>query len=120
MEFEVVDIPNITDGDTLWVVRRRVVEELETGLLIYQDFPGGIKVRLHDNKNGLNTPEKKDKDAWLRAKKDLQYWVGVHLNERKRLVDYGKDGFGRRLANIFVGEAGVVEFMVAKGWSTYK
>lgn len=98
--YRVLDIPNIVDGDTLWVVRERVVGRMHgmrmqarrqvgesegmalwavpdvvngVGMLqVSRDYAGGRKIRLHDGLRGLNTPEESvNKLGWNSARLDL-------------------------------------------------
>ncbi len=105
--YKVLSIPHVTDGDTLWVQRERLVgrawgfrkppadrllgeaEGMEliarprvmwsgTDLFI-RDYAGGTKVRLHDGGKGLQCPEKNiNRLGWNTARNDLLAYVGQH------------------------------------------
>jgi hypothetical protein len=123
--YKVMSIPNVVDGDTLWVRRiRRVgpmigmgwrpnevhigeVDGVELvalrreGLvgmdLFERDYLGGSKVRLHDGGKGLNTPEKNiNRLGWNTARIDLLDWVKRHtMSDGETAVLLDLHTFGR-------------------------
>lgn len=118
--YQVVAVPNVVDGDTLWVVRRRPIGDVEGGTILYEDNVGGVKVRLHDGKLGLNTPEKADAGRWSDARADLTRWVTGNLPAGLELLVYGRDMYGRLMGNLHAPAGDVVTYMVGMGWPTYK
>lgn len=127
--YRVLDIPHVVDGDTLWVVRQRLVgrmhgmrlqasrqvgevegvalwavPDLENGvgmLQVQRDYAGGRKIRLHDGFRGLNTPEEStNKLGWNTARLDLLAWVDEHRGEALELRSYGIDKYGRLLGDL--------------------
>lgn len=127
--YKILDIPYVTDGDSLWVVRERSVGDADGLEILQRDYAGGRKIRLDDFADGLNTPEKKkDPLGYAAARADLQGWVnafkltrdftGRHLT----LVTKGKkDQYGRLLANIVhPDDSTVVQYMRNLGWRSYK
>lgn len=122
--YQVVNVPYVVDGDTLWVVRRRSVGDVEGGTILYEDNAGGVDVRLHDGGLGLNTPEKhgagSDPVRWAAARADLTAWVAANLPSGLELRVYGRDKYGRLMGNLHSPTGDVVSHMVGRGWSTYR
>ncbi len=104
-EYEIIEVPFVRDGDTLWVRRRRVVGDVEGMSLISEDYAGGVAVRLDDGLQGVNTPEKrKDPAGWEEARLDLQslvdtLWTRGDPNPILRVYDLS-GVFGRILGDI--------------------
>lgn len=123
---DVLSIPYIVDGDTLWAVRHRVIGEHDNQLVVIHDKTGGTKVRLHDGAFGLNTPEKsKDPSGWAAARLDVEEWIesAISVGERIQLFDYGngkRDSFGRLLGDIVADSKSLIAHMRAEGWPAYK
>lgn len=122
--YQVVNVPYVVDGDTLWVVRRRPVGDVEGGTILYEDNAGGVDVRLHDGGLGLNTPEKRgagsDPARWAAARADLTAWVAANLSAGLELRVYGRDKYGRLMGNLHAPAGDVVSHMVGRGWPTYR
>lgn len=125
-EYEILEIPHIIDGDTLWVQRRRVIGDVEGMSLITEDYAGGIDVRLDDGGRGVNTPEKrKDLLGWGMAKEDLEalcqtFWVRGGPNPILRVYEL-HGVFGRTLADIIAPVGSVTAFQRdINGWEPYR
>jgi endonuclease YncB( thermonuclease family) len=124
--FDILDIPYVVDGDTLWIVRRCIIGQVDSGKIIYEDNSGGVSCRLYDGLNGLNTPEKHgpkgDLIQWSKARQDLSDWVANQQLVNLELRVYKKDSFGRLLSNICykTGPETAVNVMINKGWKPYK
>lgn len=132
--YQVVSVPYVVDGDTLWVVRRRVIGDVEGGTIIYEDNVGGVAVRLHDGGLGLNTPEKhgvgSNASRWAAARADLTAWVAANIGVvpgvlaptslRLELRVYGRDKYGRLLGNLHSVSGDAVRHMIERGWATYE
>jgi endonuclease YncB( thermonuclease family) len=126
--YQIVSIPHIVDGDTLWVQRERSVGDVGGVELIERDYRGGRKVRLHDGKKGLNTPEVNrvaTKVAGLAARHDLENFIADWGEHDLELWSYGVDDFGRLLGDLHVIDHpsdtyGAVSYMLGRGWESYK
>lgn len=120
--YRVLDIPNIHDGDTLWVVRERTVGEIEGAELIQRDYRGGTKVRLHDGGKGLQAAELK-KAGGSAALQDLTDFVEGWQGDLE-LHTFGRDSFGRLLGDLVVIDHpngySAVQYMTERGHPTYK
>ena len=128
--FPIIDIPHVTDGDTLWVRRLWSAGEVDGVEMLGRDYAGGIPVRLAEAKElpGLNTPEKKnDPKEWARARSDLQGWVSDWVADELEFHWLGTKSFDRWLGDIvprephLIGEYSALAHMRdVCGWPAYR
>lgn len=94
--WDVVRVVSVTDGDTLRVVRTRVENRDGRRMRLTDDDPDGCPVRLM----WVDTPEKRDREAWLRARTDLRAWVEAHSGGRLQVLCMDSGGWDRVLADL--------------------
>ena len=124
--YRVLEIVQVTDGDSLWALLERGLGTAGKREIIERDYREGTNIRLDDGLLGLNTPEKrKDPVGWATAKGDLEgyFRLGTVHAGGFTFVEYGTESFGRSLGNLLPIQDGVlnpVQYMRARGWESYK
>lgn len=93
VDWEVVRVIRIIDGDTVDLLVRRDLGTLDAFTI---QAVGPIRVRLVH----LDTPERGE-EGFTEATNDLRYWLDIQSIIGLRVVTQGVDGFGRDLADIY-------------------
>lgn len=124
--YRVLEIVQVTDGDSLWALLERGLGTAGKREIIERDYREGTNIRLDDGLLGLNTPEKrKDPVGWAAAKEDLEAYFSTAAIHGGGFTfrEYGEEGFGRTLGNFHPINGGLldpVRYMINRGWASYK
>ena len=122
--WKVKQIVRVVDGDTVRMVRERVIDVADGLQQTITDVDtdddadvDGVSVRLVN----LDTPERGD-PGYTEAKNDLALWLGNNAG-RLRVITYPGGGFDRILGDIYLdGEIGntATQYMLKdRGWEPY-
>lgn len=114
IDSELESLERVVDGDSAYVTRLihiGLTEDLEH--LARDRKPREIRLVV------VNTPERKTGAPYLAAKADLQAFFASHPRLRVRV--YGRDDFGRLLADVYDPQTGesASAYLIAKGWPPY-
>lgn len=116
-EWEVLVVSKITDGDTVRLVRQRLID-VDGRTYWLQDGPGlrGVPIRLA----WLDTPERGMHPGWENARDDLTHWVDQAPGPL-RLVCYASAGWDRLLGDLIdaTGRSASQWMMTERGWPPY-
>lgn len=118
-------VVSVTDGDTVRL-DYSYWREQRPGMAVevHESDPVGKDEGIPCRLVLLDTPERKDRAAWAKARLDALTWIGDHLDaglEMEVWLD-GRGGFGRPLVDIYVRGARDVtlsQHMLRLGWFPY-
>lgn len=112
--WRVARVERVVDGDTLRLVRTRVVGCVD-GLILTATDAAPVPVRLVH----VDTPERGE-TGWAQARDDLLAWVASH--DRLTLHDAGRDSFGRLLGDLHAagGDSASLHLIRDRGWPTWR
>jgi endonuclease YncB( thermonuclease family) len=122
-EWLVDSVENFTDGDTLRVDRSRITQLGDEWFRIVDVSPvTGQRMSVPIRLVWVDTPEKKDRAGWQRAKDDLTAWVADHAPGGLRVVCYKSGGFDRILGDLLDSDGNSASqwLMTERGWPAYK
>jgi endonuclease YncB( thermonuclease family) len=107
-------VPRITDGDTVRLVRSRVIELDGRRYRLTDAEPTGVPIRLV----WLDTPER-GQPGYLQARDDLAHWIWDRADIT--VVCYESAGFDRLLGDLIDAEGNSASqyLMIECGWPAY-
>lgn len=109
-------VERVVDGDTALIVRQQLVGRTDDVELLARDL-APVKVRLIL----VDTPERSDPVPWQEATYQLRGWLADRAGQL-RVRTYGRDAFGRLLADLYVPATGDTAsgYLIARGWPPYR
>lgn len=115
--WNVLTISRVVDGDTVRLIRSRVVGIVD-GLRIEATDVEPVAVRLIH----VDTPERGEV-GWADAKRDLETWINAQRVSGGvlTLLEAGRDNFGRLLGDLKTrdGYSASLHLIRDKGWPTW-
>jgi endonuclease YncB( thermonuclease family) len=110
-------IIRVIDGDSLRVVRSRLIDLDGRHYRLTDADPDGVLLRLA----WVDTPEK-GKPGWAEARADLFRWVDEISTDELRAVCYESAGWDRILADLLDanGQSASQWLMADRGWPPYE
>jgi endonuclease YncB( thermonuclease family) len=116
-EWDVEAVVSVTDGDTLRLIRSRVIELDGRRYRLTDEGADGVPIRLV----WVNTPER-GKEHYKAARYDLMAWA-EHLSAGPlRVVCYESAGWDRLLGDLIdaTGASASQWLMRERGWPAYE
>lgn len=121
-DWQVERVVRVVDGDTVRLIRSRVVNATDDFEVIFRDRrEDGVSVRLVN----LDTPER-GQEGYTQAGLDLARWLSespLYYRRDLRVITYPGGGFDRLLGDIYVegriGETATKHMIIDKGWPPY-
>lgn len=108
-------VVSITDGDTVRVIRSRIVDVDGRRFYVTDVDPHGVPIRL----TWLDTPER-GQLGWGTARADLITWIDEHRAIGLEVICYGSAGWDRVLGDVrSAGESASQWMMQERGWLPY-
>jgi hypothetical protein len=122
-EWEVVSVAKITDGDTLRLIRRRLIDVDGRHYWLTDADPSGEAIRLV----WVDTPERGDHPGWDQAKVDLSRWIDAaglphpRTPGPLRVVCYESGGWDRLMGDLLDADGNSASqwLMTERGWPPY-
>ena len=128
-EWQVESVASVTDGDTVRLIRSRVVEIDGRSYRITDDEPKGIPIRLV----WVDTPERGQHPGWEKARDDLREWLApwmvlgsdgrpmTDIAGQLRVVCYESGGWDRLMGDLLDtdGNSASQWLMTERGWPPY-
>lgn len=112
--WSISSVVSVTDGDTLRVVRSRLIDIDGRRFYVADADPRGVAIRL----TWLDTPERGEL-GWGAARDDLRGWVAAHSGAMY-VVCYGSGGWDRMLGDVRSGDESASQWMMQeRGWLPY-
>lgn len=108
-------VERVVDGDTLTAIRLQVIGHTDDTELLARDR-APVRLRLII----VDTPERDDVVRWRMAGDQLRGWLADRAG-RLRCRTYGRDTFGRLLADVYEPATGdtASAYLIARGWPPY-
>jgi hypothetical protein len=123
-EWEVVSVAKVTDGDTLRLARRRLVDVDGRQYWLTDAYSQPIRLVWVD------TPERGDHPGWENARDDLLNWVFIHGGNYHgddpghplRVICYESAGWDRLLGDLIDADGNSASqwLMTERGWPAYE
>lgn len=112
--WHVDSVVTVTDGDTVRMIRSRIIDFDGRAYVLTDSDPRGIPHRLV----WVDTPERGD-IRWNQARQDLRQWIDTH--GPLRAVVYGSAGWDRLLVDLLDvdGNSASQYMMAVKDWAAY-
>lgn len=114
--WEVDEIVKVTDGDTLRLVRSRIIELDGNDYLLADANHRGVPIRL----TWVDTPER-GQPGYTQARDDLITWTETIAAQPLRVICYESGGFDRLLGDLIDadGHSASQWLMTERGWPPY-
>jgi endonuclease YncB( thermonuclease family) len=118
-EWDVEEVIKVTDGDTVRLIRSRIIDLDGKHYRLTDAEPAGIAIRLV----WVDTPEKGDHPGWENARADLNYWIYWHAGTQGplRVICYESGGWDRIMGDLIDADGNSASqwLMTERGWPPY-
>lgn len=118
-EWQIESVEKVSDGDTVRVIRSRVIQLGDDWYRIQDTDEFGNRRSIPIRLVWVDTPERGDHPGWETAREDLIGWISVH--KPLSVICYESAGWDRMLGDL-IGADGCSAsqwLMTERGWPPY-